>query len=77
MIVAGESLYTLEVQPAANAAIAANEAEKAARIKVLEIVSFGSLGRVYLAGKDRDIDVAVPAAEAALKGMGGRPPGHK
>jgi hypothetical protein len=72
MIVAGESLYTLEVQPAANAAIAANEAEKAARIKVLEIVSFGSLGRVYLAGKDRDIDVAVPAAEAALKSMGGR-----
>ena len=72
MIVAGESLYTLEVQPAANAAIAANEAEKAARIKVLEIISFGSLGRVYLAGKDRDIDVAVPAAEAALKSMGGR-----
>ena len=72
MIVAGQSLYTLEVQPAANAAIAANEAEKAAHIKVLEIVSFGSLGRVYLAGKDRDIDVAVPAAEAALKGMAGR-----
>jgi hypothetical protein len=72
MIVAGESLYTLEVQPAANAAIAANEAEKAARIKVLEIVSFGSLGRVYLAGKDRDIDVAVPAAEAAIKSMKGR-----
>ena len=72
MIVAGESLYTLEVQPAANAAIAANEAEKAAHIKVLESVSFGSLGRVYLAGMDRDIDVAVPAAEAALKSMGGR-----
>jgi len=72
MIVAGESLYTLEVQPAANAAIAANEAEKASRIKVIEIVAFGSLGRVYLAGKDRDIDVAVPAAEAALKNMRGR-----
>jgi hypothetical protein len=72
MIVAGESLYTLEVQPAANAAIAANEAEKAAHIKVIEIVSFGSLGRVYLAGKDMDIDVAVPAAEAALKTMKGR-----
>ena len=71
MIVAGESLYTLEVQPAANAALAANEAEKAARIKVLEIVSFGSLGRVYLAGKDRDIDVAWPAAEDALKQLEG------
>jgi hypothetical protein len=72
MIVAGQTLYTLEVQPAANAALAANEAEKAARIKVLEIVSFGSLGRVYLAGEDRDIDVAVPAAERALSGLAGR-----
>ena len=72
MIVAGQTLYTLEVQPAANAALAANEAEKAANIKVLEIVSFGSLGRVYLAGDDRDIDVAVPAAERALAGLTGR-----
>jgi hypothetical protein len=72
MIVAGQSLYTLEVQPAANAALAANEAEKAARIKVLEIVSFGSLGRVYLAGEDRDIDVAWPAAENAIRGLEGR-----
>ena len=77
MIVAGQSLYTLEVQPAANAALAANEAEKAARINVLEIVTFGSLGRVYLAGKDRDIDVAWPAAENALKQLGGRAPTRK
>jgi len=73
MIVAGQSLYVLEVQPAANAALAANEAEKAAHIKVLEITSFGSFGRVYLAGEDRDIDVARPAAEAALKALKGRP----
>jgi hypothetical protein len=72
MIVAGQSLYTLEVQPAANAALAANEAEKAANIKVLEIVSFGSLGRVYLAGEDRDINVAWPAAENAIKQLSGR-----
>jgi hypothetical protein len=72
MIVAGQTLYTLEVQPAAYAAIAANEAEKAARIRVLEIVSFGSLGRVYLAGEDRDIDVARPAAEAAVNSIEGR-----
>lgn len=72
MIVAGQSLYVLECQPAANAALAANEAEKAAHIKVVEIVSFGSFGRVYLAGEDRDIDVALPAAENALKGLKGR-----
>lgn len=74
MIVAGQSLYILECQPAANAALAANEAEKAAHIKVLEIVSFGSFGRVYLAGADRDIDVALPAAERAIQGLSGRPP---
>lgn len=72
MIVAGESLYVLEVHPAANAALAANEAEKAANIKVLEIVTFGSFGRVYLAGADRDIDVARPAAERSLSTLEGR-----
>ncbi len=72
MIIAGQSLYVLEVQPAANAALAANEAEKAAQIKVLEIVSFGSFGRVYLAGEDRDIDVAVPVAERAIRDLEGR-----
>jgi ethanolamine utilization microcompartment shell protein EutS len=72
MIVAGDSLYVLECAPAANAALAANEAEKAAHIKVLEIVTFGSFGRVYLAGEDRDIDVAWPAAEQAILALGGR-----
>jgi hypothetical protein len=72
MIVAGQTLYTLEVQPAAYAALAANEAEKAAHINVLEIVSFGSFGRVYLAGADRDIDVAKPAAERAITSLTGR-----
>jgi|KBSSwiStaDraftv2_1062776.scaffolds.fasta_scaffold00010_44 hypothetical protein len=72
MIVAGETLYVLEVAPAANAALAANEAEKAAHIKVLEIISFGSFGRVYLAGEERDIEVARPAAERAIQGLKGR-----
>ena len=72
MIIAGQSFSVLEVQPAANAALAANEAEKAAQIKVLEIVSFGSFGRVYLAGEDRDIDVAGPAAERVIRDLEGR-----
>ncbi len=72
MIVAGQSLYVLECAPAANAALAANEAEKAARINVLEIVTFGSFGRVYLAGKDSDIDVAWPVAEKAIQSLDGR-----
>jgi len=71
MIVAGQSLYVMECAPAANAALAANEAEKAADIKVLEITAFGSFGRLYLAGRDRDIDVAWPVAEKAI-GIDGR-----
>ena len=51
MIVPGETLYVLECAPAGYAAIAANEAEKAADIKVLEVRAFGSFGRVYLGGE--------------------------
>lgn len=67
MIVAGQSLYVLECSPAANVSLAANEAEKAANIKVLEITAFGSFGRLYLAGWDADIDVAWPVAERAIE----------
>ena len=72
MIMAGETLHVLECHPAANAALAANEAEKAADIKILEVRSFGSFGRVFLGGKDKDIDVAVPAVLAALESLDGR-----
>ena len=72
MILSGETLWVLEVEPAANAALVANEAEKAADIKILEVRSFGAFGRVFIAGRDRDIDVVVPAAEAALANLEGR-----
>ena len=64
MIVPGQTLYVLEVAPAGYAAIAANEAEKAANINILEVRAFGSFGRVYLGGEERDIDVGYRAAEA-------------
>ncbi|MDH3471585.1 MAG: hypothetical protein OEM94_09745 [Acidimicrobiia bacterium] len=72
MITPGQTLYVLEVEPAAYAPLAANEAEKAANINVLEVRSFGSLGRVYLGGEERDIDVGWKAAVAALEGLDGR-----
>ena len=72
MILAGQSLYILECEPAAYAALAANEAEKAAEINILEVRAFGSFGRVYLGGEQRDIDAAWPAAVAAVEALSGR-----
>jgi hypothetical protein len=72
MILPGESMYILEVAPAAYAAIAANEAEKAANINVLEVRAMGAFGRVYLGGEERDIDVGYRAAEAAIEAITGR-----
>ena len=72
MIVAGQTLYILEVHPAAYAALACNEAEKAAPVHVLEMISFGAFGRLWLGGSEAEIAEAVKAAEAALQGVTGR-----
>lgn len=72
MLLAGQSFYIMEVEPAGYAALAANEAEKAAEINVLEIRAFGSFGRVYLGGEERDVVVAAEAAEKAITGVSGR-----
>ncbi len=72
MIEPGQTLYVMECAPAGYAAIAANEAEKAARINVLEVRAFGSFGRVYLGGEERDIDVGYRAAEQAIADIQGR-----
>ncbi len=77
MILAGQTLLVLECEPAAYAALAANEAEKAAEINILEVRTFGSFGRVYIGGEDKDIEVARPAAVQALEAIGGREVGKK
>ncbi|MEN8153171.1 MAG: hypothetical protein ABFR75_04045 [Acidobacteriota bacterium] len=72
MIVPGETLFVMEVQPAAYAALAANEAEKAAEINILEVRSYGSFGRLYLGGEERDIDVGWRAAVKAIEEVTGK-----
>jgi D-tyrosyl-tRNA(Tyr) deacylase len=72
MILAGQTLFILECEPAAYAALVANEAEKAADINILDVRAFGSFGRVYLGGEDKDIDVAAPAAVQSIENMTGR-----
>lgn len=72
MILAGQTLYVLEVEPAGYAALAANEAEKAANINILDVRAFGSFGRVYLGGEERDIMAGYSAAVASIEGVSGR-----
>jgi hypothetical protein len=67
MILAGESLFVLEMQPAAYAILAANEAEKAADVKLVDYRMMGATGRLYLSGAEADIRAAAHAAEQALE----------
>lgn len=69
MALEGESLFVLEVQPASYAILVANEAEKAADIKVVDYRMMGATGRVYLSGKESDVRNAAAAAEATLRGL--------
>jgi hypothetical protein len=72
MIMSGQTLYILEVYPAAYAALAANEAEKAANVHLLEVITFGAFGRMWLGGSEAEIQAAVAAAEGALAKVSGR-----
>ncbi len=72
MIEPGQSLYILETEPAAYAALAANEAEKAADIRLVDVMPFGAFGRLYLAGSESEIDSAAEAAVAALGALKGK-----
>jgi hypothetical protein len=72
MIIPGQTLFVMETQPAAYAALAANEAEKAAEINILEARAYGSFGRIYLGGEERDIDVGWRAAVKAIEEVSGR-----
>jgi ethanolamine utilization microcompartment shell protein EutS len=72
MIEPGQSLFILETEPAAYAALAANEAEKAANVKLVDMTHFGAFGRLYMAGDEANIDAAAKAAIQALEGITGK-----
>lgn len=72
MLIPGQTLYIMEVTPAAYAALAANEAEKAAEINIIEVRPYGSYGRVYLGGEERDIMAGYGAAVAAIESISGK-----
>lgn len=72
MILGGETLYILEVHPAAYATIAANEALKASPVKLVDMQSFGAFGRLYLGGTESAIREAASAVTLSLEGIEGR-----
>lgn len=72
MLVPGETLLVLEVVPAAYIGLAANEAEKAAGLKIVHISNVGRFGRLFMSGRESDVLAAREAATAALEGLAGR-----
>ena len=71
MILPGQSLFILETMPAAYITLAANEAEKAADVFLIDIRPYGAFGRLYLSGSEAEIDAAREAALNALAGVSG------
>lgn len=72
MLVPGETLGILECGPAAYITAAANDAEKAASIKIVEVRTVGRFGRLFISGSEADVRVAIEAATDALNGIEGR-----
>jgi hypothetical protein len=77
MVLRGDTLYVLEMQPAGYAFYAANEAEKASHINIINVQGFGSFGRVYIAGPESEVLVSKEIVEARLAALSGREPGGR
>jgi hypothetical protein len=72
MLLPGQSLFILETEPAGYIAFAANEAEKAANVTLIDVRPSGAFGRLYLGGTESEIDSASAAAVSALGSLQGK-----
>lgn len=72
MILPGQSLWILETDPAGYIVLAANEAEKAANVFLVNIQPYGAFGRLYLSGSEAEVDAAAEAARGALRSVKGK-----
>lgn len=75
MVLRGDTLYVLEIEPAGYAYYAANEAEKASQINIINVIGYGRFGRVYIAGEESEVVVSQEIVEQRLADLGGRPVG--
>ena len=73
MIMPGETLLVCEMVPALYAAIAANEAEKAApALTLVDVQMIGAAGRLYMSGSTADVEKGLAEIERVLAGIAGR-----
>lgn len=73
MLMPGTSLLVYEMTPALFAAVAANEAERAAPgITVIDVQMIGAAGRLYLSGSTAEVTVARDRITQVLKEVDGR-----
>jgi ethanolamine utilization microcompartment shell protein EutL len=70
LLVPGQTLLIMEVEPAAYITLAANEAEKAAPISQVYVSNVGRFGRYFAAGNDSEIEAARLSAVAAIEAAG-------
>lgn len=67
MILPDQSMFILETEPAGYVIYAANQAEKAANITLIDVRAVGAFGRLTLSGREADVDEAAAAAIAAVQ----------
>jgi ethanolamine utilization microcompartment shell protein EutL len=67
MVVPGDTILVVECRPAAYINLAANQAEKAASVGVVQASSIGAYGRLWIAGRESDVEAAQTAALSALE----------
>ncbi|QDV06513.1 BMC domain protein [Planctomycetes bacterium Poly30] len=67
LVLGDDTLYTLEVSPAIHVVRCANEAEKAAPIRIASMNTSGAVGRLRLCGGDAEIEEAAKAVRLSLE----------
>ncbi len=72
MVLRGDTLFILEIEPAGYAYYAANEAEKASAVNIINVTGYGKYGRIYIAGKESEVLVSKDIVESRLADIDGK-----
>jgi hypothetical protein len=74
MVLRGNTVFILEIEPAGYAYFAANDEEIASNINIVNFTCIGKYGRIYIAGEESAVLVGKDTVEAKLAGISGREP---